>query len=370
MIAIPREKLVPAAVAGAILVVALLLGLHAWRLPPFASAVEVTEDAYVRGNVTIVAPKVDGYVAEVSVKDFEHVAAGQAVVRLDDRNYRHKLDQARGNLHLQESNLANLEQTRRAKEASVASAAAQITSAQAQAFNARAQLDRATADLRRVDHLVADGSLSQRERDQTVAALRQAEAAVRQADASIAQTRAGQAAAEQDLQAVAVNRQALEGSVEAARAAVHLAEFDLENTVVRAPRNGLVGEVGVKLGQYVVPGTQLMAVVPSQVWVIANFKERQTARMAPGQPVTLHVDALADARLTGHVERISPATGSEFSVIKPDNATGNFTKVPQRLLVRIAIDDGQSLAERLRPGMSVLASVDTASTPSTSAPLP
>ena len=371
MISIPRAKLVPAGIALVAVVGAVLLALHAWRLPPFAGATETTDDAYVRGNVTIVAPKVDGYVAQVAIKDFEQVATGQVLVRLDDRNYRHKLEQAQGNLRLQESNLANLEQTKRAKEASVASAAAQIASAQAQAFNARAQLERATADLRRVEHLVGDGSLSRREADQTVAALRQAEASVRQGDAAIAQTRASHAAAEQDLQAVAVNRKALEGSVDAARAAVRLAEFDLENTVIRAPRDGHVGEVGVKLGQYVVPGSQLMAVVPAQVWVVANFKERQTARMAPGQAVTLRVDALADATLTGRIERISPATGSEFSVIKPDNATGNFTKVPQRLLVRITVDTGQPLAERLRPGMSVLASVDTASSaPSATASLP
>jgi outer membrane protein TolC/biotin carboxyl carrier protein len=171
--------------------------------------------------------------------------------------------------------------------------------------------------MRRVDHLVADGSLSQRERDQTVAALRQAEAAVRQGDAAVAQTRASHAAAEQDLNAVAVNRQALEGTVEAARAAVRLAEFDLEHTVVRAPREGRVGEVGVKLGQYVTPGTQLMAVVPSQVWVIANFKERQTAHMAAGQSATLRVDALADATLTGRIERISPATGRSSASSSP-----------------------------------------------------
>jgi multidrug resistance efflux pump len=320
--------------------------------------------------VTVVAPKVDGYVAEVAIRVFETVAAGAVLVRLDDRNYRHRLAQARANLRIQEANLANLEQTRRAREAAVASAAAQIASAQAQAANARAQLERAGADMRRVDHLVLDGSLSQRERDQTVAALRQAEAAVRQGDAAVAQTQAGHAAAEQELRAVGVTRHTLEGAVEAANAAVQLAEFDLENTVVRSPREGRVGEVGVKLGQYVVPGTQLMAVVPSQIWVIANFKERQTAHMAPGQAATLRVDALADQLIHGRIERISPATGSEFSVIKPDNATGNFTKVPQRLLVRIAIDPGQQLAERLRPGMSVLAAVDTASSPALVEPLP
>ena len=370
MIAIERPRIIQITIVGVAFAGAMLLALHAWRLPPFRSAVEATEDAYVRGNVTIVAPKVDGYVAEVLVNDFEHVAAGQAVVRLDDRNYRHRLEQAQGNLQLYESNLSNLEQTRRAKEAAVDSSTAQIAGAQAQAFSARAQLERSNADTRRVDHLVSDGSLSQRERDQTTAALHQAEAAVRQGDATIAQARASRASAEQELRAVAVNRKALEGSVDAARAAVRLAEFDLENTVVRAPREGRVGEVGVKLGQYVVPGTQLMAVVPSQVWVIANFKERQTAQMSTGQRVTLRVDALADATLSGHVERISPATGSEFSVIKPDNATGNFTKVPQRLLVRIEVDAGQSLARRLRPGMSVLASVDTASTAGDSVRLP
>ena len=355
---------------AAVAIAALLLALYAWRLPPFDSPLQMTEDAYVRGSVTIVAPKVDGYVAEVAVQDFERVSAGQVLVRLDDRNYRDKLEQARANLHVQEANLANLEQTRRTREAGVASASAQIASALAQGANAEAQLERARADMRRVDKLVLDGSLSQRERDQSLAALRQAEAALRQAEAAQQQARASHAASEQELRAVASNRHALEGAVEAARAAVHLAEFDLDNTRIRAPREGRVGEVGVKLGQYVAPGTQLMAVVPPHAWVIANFKERQIARMAPGQRATVRVDALSDARLTGRVEQISPATGSEFSVIKPDNATGNFTKVPQRLLVRIELDPGQPLAERLRPGMSVIVGVDTASALVSAAPLP
>ncbi|HWH82733.1 MAG TPA: HlyD family secretion protein, partial [Burkholderiaceae bacterium] len=187
----------------------------------------------------------------------------------------------------------------------------------------------------------------------------------RQTDAAVHQAEAGKAVALQDLQTVIVNRGALEAGVEAARAAVKLAEIDLDNTQVRAPRDGRLGEVGVKLGQYATPGTQLMTVVPEQVWVMANFKEAQTARMAPGQAVRLRVDALADAVLTGHVERISPATGSEFSVIKSDNAVGNFTKIPQRLTVRVAVDERQANAARLRPGMSVEASVDTATGSST-----
>jgi multidrug resistance efflux pump len=344
---------------AALTLAAVLLVLYVWRLPPFRTAIETTENAYVRGNVTVIAPKVDGYVTEVLVQDFVTVRSGQELVRLDDRNYLQRLEQARGNLAAQEANLANIEQTRRAREAGLGSAGAQIANAKAQVTNAKAQLARAQADMRRVEALVADDSLSQRERDQTVAALRQAEAAVLQSVAAARQAEAGQSVATQDLRAVAVNRGVLEGAVESARASVRLAEIDLANTHIHSPRDGQVGEVGVKLGQYVTPGTQLMAVVPPQVWVVANFKEAQTARMAAGQPATLRVDALGDAELRGHVERLSPATGSEFSVIKQDNATGNFTKIPQRLQVRIVIDPDQPLAQRLRPGMSVLARVDT-----------
>ena len=337
------------------------LVLYAWRLPPFRTGTETTENAYVRGMVTIVAPKVDGYVAEVAVQDYMEVKAGQVIVKLDDRIYRQKLEQARSALAAQEANLANTAQARLAREAALGNTQAQIAGAQAQILNARAQLVRAQADMRRATPLALDGSLSQRERDQTEAVLHQAEAAMKQAEAGALQTQAGRAVATQDLRTVVVNRNAVEAAVDSARAAVKLAEIDLDNTQIRAPRDGHVGEVGVKLGQYVTPGTQLMAVVPSQVWVVANFKEAQTARMASGQVARFHVDALADARLTGRVERIAPATGSEFSVIKQDNATGNFVKIPQRLSVRIAVDPDQAAAQHLRPGMSVVVNVDTRS---------
>ena len=356
----PKTPLRVLLLVACAVIAAVLLVLYVWRLPPFRTAIEMTENAYVRGSVTIIAPKVDGYVAEVKVQDFVAVTQGQVLVRLDDRNYQQKLEQARGSLAAQEANLANLAQTRLVREAGLGSAGAQIANAKAQVTNAKAQLERARADLRRVEALITNDSLSQRERDQTVAALRQAEAAVQQTEAAARIATSGQAVATQDLRSVAVNRAALEGAVVAARAAVRLAEIDLENTQIRAPRDGHVGEVGVKLGQYVTPGTQLMAVVPAQVWVVANYKEAQTAHMVEGQPVRLSVDALGDAELRGRVERLSPATGSEFSVIKQDNATGNFTKIPQRLQVRISVDGAQPLAARLRPGMSVVARVDTA----------
>jgi multidrug resistance efflux pump len=338
---------------------AALTVLYAWKLPPFRTAVETTDNAYVRGHVTVIAPKVDGYVAGVLVHDFERVEAGQALVQLDQRIHAQRLEQARGSLAAQEANLANVEQARRVREAAIAGADAAIAAAHAQQANAVALLERAHADHQRNEMLVGKGFVSARERDRTGNALSQAQAAVKVTLAGIRQADAARAAAEQDLRSVIVNRRAIEAAVESARAAVRLAEIDLENTTIRAPGGGHVGEVGVKLGQYVVPGTQLLALVPSQVWLVANFKESQTARMKPGQPATFRVDALGHAELPGTVERIAPATGSEFSVIRPDNATGNFTKIVQRLPVRISIDASHALARQLRPGMSVVVRVDT-----------
>jgi multidrug resistance efflux pump len=355
-----KKRIQTGAIIALVLALAgILLVLYAWRLPPFSSSIETTENAYVPGSITVIAPKVDGYVAEVLVQDFPAVKAGQVMVQLDDRNYRQRVAQARANLAAAQANLDNVAQARRVREAGVSNAEASIATALAQQVNARSQLSRTEADQRRAEALVPDGSISQRERDQTEGFLRQAEAARKQAEASIQQARAGHAAAQQDLRAVIVNRRTVEASVEAARAALELAEIDLETTRIHAPRDGHVGEVGVKLGQYVTPGTQLMALVPAQVWVVANFKEAQTSRMREGQLAHFTVDGLGDAEFMGVVQRISPATGSEFSVIRADNATGNFTKVPQRLPVRIAVDSNEPQAGRLRPGMSVIASVDT-----------
>jgi multidrug resistance efflux pump len=345
--------IIAAAVAGVVLV------LRAWQLPPFRGAIESTENAYVRGSVTVIAPKVDGYVAEVLVRDFAAVAEGQLLVRLDDRNFRQRLAQASAALAVQQANLANVAQTRRVREAGIANAQAQLAAAAAQQANAAAQVARARPDQRRTRVLVVDGSVSERDQEQAESALRQAEAAQRQADAQAAQARAAIEVARQELRSVDVNRQLIEAAIAGAQAAVQLAEIDLDNTRIRAPRAASAGEIGVKLGQYVTPGTQLLALVPSQVWVVANFKEAQTAAMAPGQAAQLQVDALGHARIKGRVEQLAPATGSEFSVIRADNATGNFTKVAQRLPVRIAVDANDPLARRLRPGMSVLAEVDT-----------
>ena len=332
----------PALVVG---ISGILLVLYAWRLPPFTSSVETTENAYVRGAVTIISPQLAGYIAEVPVQDFMAVKKGQILVRLDDRIYQQRLAQAHADLAAQKAALANFEQQRRAKEAGVALSKAHLASA-------RSIHDKAAADMRRMQSLRQKGITSASQADQVRAALEQAAAGVAQAEASLA-------VAQQELAATIVNRQSLEAAVERAEATLKLAEIDLQNTRIVAPRDGRLGEVGARLGQYVSAGTQLMAIVPDQVWIVANYKETQITAMRRGQLATITVDALGGAPLVGHVERFSPAAGSEFSVLHPDNATGNFTKVAQRIPVRIRLDPGQPLIERLAPGMSVVVSIDT-----------
>lgn len=330
------------AILGAVLVV-----LYAWNLPPFAGSTQSTDNAYVRGKVTIISPQVSGYVTAVLVKDFAQVKKGQVIATIDNRQYVAKVEQARANLAAQKAALANSQQSERSRKAALGGQSAAIMSAQA-------QLAKAQADMARANALVSDGSISARERDQTRAALRAAEA-------SVAQAQAARGVGEQDVRSVLVAREGLGAAVEAAEAQLHAAEVDLENTVIRAPEDGQLSEVGVRIGALVTAGTQLMFLVPNEVWVIANFKESQTARMAVGLPASFTVDALAGAKLTGRVESIAPAAGSEFAVLKADNATGNFVKVSQRIAVRIRIDPGQEAAKRLRPGMSVEAQVETGS---------
>jgi multidrug resistance efflux pump len=309
-----------------VLALAAVVGvLYAFGFWPFAGGVEITDDAYVRGRTTVIAPQVSGYVVQVSVSDYASVRPGEVLARIDDSTYRAKVDQARATLQAAEAALANSHQASATGVANL--------------LGDNATLARAKADLARADTLVKDGSVSVREQDQARAALAQA----------LAQSEV----ARQAIRSVEVGRNGLAAQVAAAQAALNAAQIDLDHTVIRAPEAGQVGEVGVRLGQYVTNGTQLMSLVPGERWVIANYKEAQTAHLQPGAAATFRVDALGDAQLRGHVEQLSPAAGSEFSVLKPDNATGNFVKVPQRIGVRLSIDPGQAMFARLRPGMSV-----------------
>jgi multidrug resistance efflux pump len=342
---LPKKSPVTIIVIALLALFAIGVVLRAWRLPPFAGVSEETDNAYVRGLVTTISSQVSGYVTSVPVDDFAEVKAGKILATVDDRIYAARVAQAEANLAAQQAAFANSAQSQRSRELATHSQDANIAAA-------RAQLARAEADMRRADALVKDGSLSKREYDQTRAALLAARASLQQAVA-------GRSIGTEDVRTVVVARAGLQAAIDSAKAALRSAQVDLQNTVIRAPVDGQLSEIGVRNGDYVTAGTQLMSLVPHTIWIVANYKEAQTHRMRAGQHVTFRVDALGDAELHGHLQTISPATGSEFAAIKPDNATGNFVKVAQRIAVRISVDPGQELARRLRPGMSVETAVDT-----------
>ncbi|BCP54484.1 transporter [Kaistia sp. 32K] len=336
-------------IAFAIGALGVLIVLYAWQLPPFRSSVETTNNAYVKGQVTLLSPQIAGYVVGVPVQDYMTVKKGDLLVQIDDRIYQQQLAQAQATLQQQQAALANFAENRLAKQASLDLAKAQLQSAQA-------GLEKAELDDKRTGTLVDRGFSTQSSGDQTRVALLQAQSTVAQAEASVK-------IAEQNVALVDAGKSSLEAAVASAEASVKLAEINLDNTRIVAPVDGRLGEVAAHVGQYAAAGTQLTSITPAKVWVVANFKETQLTHIGVGLPVSFTVDALGDAKLTGRVERISPAAGSEFSVLKPDNATGNFTKVAQRIPLRIEIDEGQAAAANLRPGMSVVVKIDTANTP-------
>ncbi|WP_075183551.1 HlyD family secretion protein [Pantoea sp. 1.19] len=342
-----KLRILSIAVGAGIAVLGVLIILYAWQIWPFTRQLQSTDNAYVRGQVTFISPQVSGYITAVEVTDYQPVRKGQSLMTIDDRIYRQRVEQAEAQLAMKEAALANNAQQQN-------SAAAIITRNQAALENAQAQARKSTLDLTRVENLAADGSLSVRERDAARASDAQARAAVAQAKATLAVSK-------QDLQTARVNRASLQADVANAQAALTLASLDLANTRIVAPQDGQLGQIAVRQGAWVNAGTRLTSLVPAENWIVANFKETQMAHIRPGMPVTFTVDALDNARFHGEVAFISPAAGSEFSAISPDNATGNFVKVAQRIPVRISISP--QTQRRLRPGMSVVVNIDTASAP-------
>ena len=343
----PSNRAVILAVVIALIGIALIL--RAWQLWPFTTAIATTDNAYVRGQVTVLAPQVNGYITEVLVKDFQHVKQGEVLLRIDDRIYHQRVAQAEAALDSAKAALANSDQSQAQNRAQIASAKATLSAGQS-------ELRRSRAELARYEQLAAQQLVALNDRDKFRTGQASAQAGVQQSQAQIQ-------IAEETLVSTRVARKGLEAQVESAEAALELARIDLANTVIHAPRDGQVSEASARAGQYVAAGSQLLFLVPDTLWVVANFKEGQTWPMRIGQPATFAVDAFQGEVLRGHIEEIAPATGSEFSVLRPDNASGNFTKVVQRLPVRIAIDADQPLAVRLRPGMSVIAKVDTSVEP-------
>jgi membrane fusion protein (multidrug efflux system) len=316
---------------------------HQWWT--IGRSIETTDDAYVGGEVTVIAPKVSGIISQVPVTDNQAVHAGDLLVKLDDRDYRAALDRAVAAVAGEEAALANLEATRRLQEAMIEQAAAEIAATDAEV--ARSQFD-----VTRYRHLVSDQFAS-------VQRFQQADADNKKATAAAAKARAALAAARRRLEVIDTQKQQAGAALAQAVADRDLAQLNLGYTELRAPIDGTVGNRSARTGAYATVGAQLMAVVPARgVWVDANFKESQLARIQPGLPASIEADVLPGQVFRGHVASLAPATGAQFSVLPPENATGNFTKIVQRVPVRILFDDDPSALGRLRPGLSVTAAVD------------
>jgi membrane fusion protein, multidrug efflux system len=307
---------------------------------------ETTNDAYVKADYTTIAPKVSGYVSEVLVQDNDPVEAGQILARIDPRDFRTALDRAVADVAAAEAGIGNIDAQLALQGSLIEEAKADIAAAEAaQAF--------ARQDDRRYRDLVKTGY-------GTVQRAQQADANLRQQTAQLARGRAALVAAEQQIEVLKSARALAETQLAHAKAAREQARLNLSYTEVAAPIGGGVGARQLRVGQYVNAGTALMAVVPLHaVYVVANFKETQLTDMRGGEPVTVTVDSFPGRPLHGHVDSLSPASGLEFALLPPDNATGNFTKIVQRIPVKIRIDADDPLSGLLRAGMSVEATVDT-----------
>ena len=318
-------------------------GYDWWTIGRFTVS---TDDAYVQAYNTTLATKVSGYLASVPVTDNTYVHTGDVIATLDDGDYRLAVDSARGKVATQQATIARIGHQIAAQEAAVEQAKTQLVSAQAAAT-------RTELELVRQNQLVARDASSrqlleqaQANRDQAVAAVNGAKAAIDSAAANVDVLRG------QEQEAIS--------SLDELKTALAKAEHDLSFTVIRAPLDGVIGNRAVQTGDYVQTGQRLASLVPlDEVYVNANFKETQLARLRPGQKATIAVDALPEHAIEGMVESFSPASGAVFSLLPPDNATGNFTKIVQRLPVRIRVPTVVAREGLLRPGMSVVVSVNT-----------
>jgi membrane fusion protein (multidrug efflux system) len=332
-----------AGVGLVVFVVAGAWGVHWWLVGRF---IESTDDAYLQADSVTVAPKVSGYVAEVYVSDNQPVPAGAPLVRLDSRQYRAALDQLTATTAARKADIARNEADLLLQRANIAQARATLKGAQANEIYALAQV-------RRYEPLVSAGA----ETGERLAELRNAH---NQAVATLEADKAALESAERQIAATQAQILQARAQLEAANASAESARLDAEDTVVKSPIAGRVGDRSVRVGQYVQPGTRLMTIVPVQeLYLEANFKETQIGLMRAGQPATIHVDALSGADLHGTVASFAPGTGSEFALLPPQNATGNFTKIVQRVPVRIHVDAGEEARKVLVPGLSVTVKVDT-----------
>ncbi|MGO4714225.1 HlyD family secretion protein [Bradyrhizobium sp. 2TAF24] len=343
-----RRRVQRGALALALLAGTALAGFCGYDYWTSGRYLQSTDDAYVKADSTIIAPRVAGTIAEVLVQDNAEVAAGAVLARIDDRDYRTALAQAHADVAAGAATLRNL-------DAQIVLQQSLVDQARASIDATKASLDFAVSDAARYRDLMQTGS-------GTIQRAQQTEAVRAQTAAQLQRDNAGLIAAQKKVAVLATEREQAQAQLARSQAAAQQAELNLSYTTIVAPVAGQVGARTLRVGQFVTAGTQLMAVVPRHAaYVVANFKETQLTHVRDGQPVEIRIDSFPDLRLKGHVDSLSPASGLEFALLPPDNATGNFTKIVQRIPVKIVLDDPAD-AGLLRAGMSVEPTVDTKAT--------
>jgi membrane fusion protein, multidrug efflux system len=331
-------------IAAAVLaVIGAIYGAHWWLHGRFIMS---TDDAYLRADQVTVAPRVSGYIDELYVNENQAVQAGQPLLRIDTRNYRDALSQQNATVDARVADVQAAESQIRQQQAVVEQQRAQLLSAQASAHFAQQQAERYRT--------LRDQGVETEERYQ------QAESEHAQSAASEKSAAAGVSVAERQLGTFKSQVEQAQAQLESARASASTAQLNFNDTLVRASIAGVIGDDTARLGQYVQPGTRLMSIVPvHSVYLVGNFKETQLTRMRIGQPAIVKVDALGGTEIHGRVASFAPGTGAQFALLPPENATGNFIKIVQRVPVRLSLNAPDDLARRLLPGLSATIEIDT-----------
>jgi membrane fusion protein (multidrug efflux system) len=345
-----REITLRLAILAAASIVVVLLATQ-WDRWVGLSPRQMTDDAYVRGDITPLSAKVEGYVKSVPVNDFQQVKAGELLVEIEDSDYRARVAQAEADLAGAEAAIQNLKSRKAQQHAQIEDAAATVEAT-------AADVERTRLEAARQRTLLATTYGTQQKVEQT-------DADAKRFAATLARNQADLDGQKRQLAVLDTQELQLRADAKAKRAALDLANINLGYTRIVAPVAGEVSERGVRAGQYAHAGTQVNAVVPlDNLWVVANYKETQLTYVAVGQRAEIRVDTFSGIVVNAHVESIAPASGAQFSLLPPDNATGNFTKVVQRIPVKLRLDPDNPLQGRLRPGMSVIATILTDTTPS------
>lgn len=336
-----RRRFLLSVLGAVVLAAGLGYGVY-WYL--VARHYESTNDAYLAADSVTIAPKVGGYVAEVNVADNQAVHKGDVLIRIDPRDYQTAVESAAADLENAQATAANFDAQLKEQQSTIAQAQAAVDSDQAGVTFSEQEL------LRYGDLARTGAGSTQRQQ--------QAQADLTQKKAVLDRDRAALAAAKAHVDVLQTQRRQAAATIAAKSAALDQAKINLGNTTIVAPSDGVVGDRSVRLGQLVQPGTRLMSVVPTgEIYLVANYKETQTGRMARGQHVAISVDSFPGETIDGTVDSLAPGTGAQFALLPPENATGNFTKIVQRVPVKILIDPKNPLGQRLRPGLSVTASV-------------